>query len=239
MFWETVRNVGHLYKTDTLINGLGIKNARSFLQSMMKDFATTCVNYYDVTDEFPFIFRERQINSVLLPAIAKVSDAVIMEQPIRRGEKQTSTHGWLDYWVLYGSTVFLIELKHAWCSATSGRIRKVTQEAWTEAIKQINSIQSVEELGLSTKYTMVKIAMTILIFYLGSVNIENLYPFDKEKIETIHSSTLNGLNPSPNWSCIWLLHERLQNPVKYASSYELYPCVGIVAQVDNSLSIKG
>lgn len=119
MSWETVRRVGYLLEKDALKDGVGIRKSRDFLQKVTKAFADISINYFDKTNELPFIYRERQINSVLLPAIAKVADAVFMEHPIKRRIKGESSHGWLDYWVLYGSTVFLIELKHAWCSVTS------------------------------------------------------------------------------------------------------------------------
>ena len=81
---------------------------------MVVAFAKKCCSYVDVVGELPFIYRERQINSLVAPPIMANADAALMEHPITRKAKGVPSHGWLDYWVLYKSTVFLIELKHAW-----------------------------------------------------------------------------------------------------------------------------
>lgn len=171
MTWQTIRNAGHLFIKDYLEDRLDIRNTRKFLQDLVKAFASSCVSYHDITGELPFIYRERQINSVLLPSIAKISDAVFAEQPVRRKNKQKINHGWLDYWVLYGRTTFLIELKHSWCSITSNTVRKETFNTWSTAIKQINSItqEQAKELAIN-KNNIVKIAIMVIPYYKGSTN---------------------------------------------------------------------
>ncbi|HHW41619.1 MAG TPA: hypothetical protein GXX19_10830 [Syntrophomonadaceae bacterium] len=172
-----------------------------------------------------------------MPSIAKVADAALMEQPVTRNTKGSSSHGWLDYWAMYGNTVFLIEVKHAWCSVTSGVIKKSTQDAYSKALLQLKRISSSEASDLSGGSSFIKIALAVVPFYQASKNKDKLIPItDKEKIEEVHNNLVAGLTPPPNWSCIWLLHERLQKPVEYDDGrHELYPFVGVIAQVDNCL----
>lgn len=235
MAWETVREAGYLFEKNNL-KGKGMIKSRKFLYSVTKAFAKSCVDYFNVTGELPFIYHERQIHSALLPSIAKVSEAAFMEQPVTRKGKGSSSHGWVDYWVMYGNYTFLIEVKHAWCSVTSGEIRKSTQKAYSQALEQLKRISSSEASRLSgTGIRLAKIALAVFPFYQASKNKDKLAPItDKEKIEEIHDFLVTDLTPSPNWSCMWLLHERLQEIESYDNDrYEIYPCVGIIAQVDN------
>lgn len=241
MTWETVKNSGHLLKQDNLKDGIGVRNSRDFLQKVVKAFIESCVKFHDITDELPFVYRERQIHSVLLPSITKVADAAFIEQPITRKIKKSSSHGWLDYWVVYGSTVFIIELKHAWCSATSNKVRKTTQEAWKKALEQLKSVTPNEAKDLSlASSNLVKMAMLVVPFYQSSQDQSKLTKFGKKEAEELFDGLLNGLTPKPNWGGLWLLHQRLQRPIRYNDGrHEIYPYVGILAQVDNSLSLSG
>lgn len=240
MTWQTLRNAGYLMEIDNLKDGPGIRNTRNFLQNLAKTFVSSCIHYYDKTGELPFIYRERQINSIILPSIAKVSDAVFMEQPIKRQNKQKFSQGWLDYWVLYGTTALLIELKHSWCSVKSNKVRKVTQGAWSTAIKQLDNITEEQAEDLSITSNTVKIAMMVVPFYKASTKKENLTPIPKEGIMEIHCNLVNKITSEPkykpNWSCIWSLHEKIQKPVQYDDGrYELYPCVSILVRVNNDV----
>lgn len=142
--WSIIRKAGSIAFADSLIDGPGIRNARKFLHDVSRTFAKSCVDYYNVTGELPFIYKERQAHSILFPAIAKVADAAFMEQPVTCKSKETNGYGWLDYWVSYGTTVFLIELKHSWQAGKSQRITKVAQESWQVALKQLERITSKE-----------------------------------------------------------------------------------------------
>jgi hypothetical protein len=120
MNWKTIKNCGYFHSEDCLTDGVGIRNARAFLNEISEQFIRLSANYYDKVGELPCVYKEMQINSVFIPAIARVADAVLAEQPIERSYINDKKYiGHQDYWVLYGTTVFLIELKHAWLAARS------------------------------------------------------------------------------------------------------------------------
>jgi hypothetical protein len=49
----------------------------------VRTFALSSTQFYRTLNELPFVYKERQVASILLPAIAKVSDAVLVELPTR------------------------------------------------------------------------------------------------------------------------------------------------------------
>jgi hypothetical protein len=124
---RTLRSISTLQIHDTLTDGPAIRNVRQFLTSTAETFCKQSVSFYETIGEFPFTYRERQLHSALFPAIAKVADAAFMEQPVSRKSKTASNFGWLDYWVNFHTSVFLIELKHSWNSLRTDAISDKTK----------------------------------------------------------------------------------------------------------------
>lgn len=77
------------------------------------------------------MFKERQLHSILAPALSKFTGAFLIESPVNRNwssisnEDYDDSHGWVDYWCYYRDIVFLIELKHGFISSKTGRVKKV------------------------------------------------------------------------------------------------------------------
>lgn len=233
MTWKTIRNAGYVLEQNALAQKYIMGKARTFLREITDTFIRSCANYFDEVEELPFIYRERQIQSILLPAIAKVADAAFVEQPINRKSKQGSQKGRIDYWVLYQKYVFLIELKHSWMSVASKRIRGDTNQAWSEVLHQLKSISKSEadSLCLYSK-KIAKIGMMIVPCFQSAKDKNKLTPYDKSSAISVFEILIKSLRPTPNWSCVWTLHERLQTVHEYAGSRnEIYPFVYINTMV--------
>jgi hypothetical protein len=230
--WLTLRSIGALQFQDNLTDGPAIRNVRQFLTSTAETFCKQSVSFYKTVGEFPFTYRERQLHSALFPAIAKVADAAFMEQPVSRKSKTASNFGWLDYWVKYHTSVFLIELKHSWNSLRTGAISDRTQNLWTEAMEQLREIDAGEasELSLSARSTA-KIALMVIPFFQTSSSESNLENFEQAEIIKAYTDLIEELSPKPDWSCLWLLHKRLDEPFDFGDRFEKYPAVAIVAKV--------
>ncbi len=160
-----------------------------------------------------------------------------MEQPITRKSKDTSGHGWLDYWVVYGASVFLIELKHSWNAIKTSSIKETTQNSWTEAIDQLKKIHKEDVANLSlTAHSVAKIALMIVPFYQASKDenkLKNL-KYTKEATAEFYNQFLKEIKPAPSWSCLWHLHQDLQETYEYEEQrFELYPCVIMIAKVES------
>lgn len=74
---------------------------------------------YDII-EYPFLFRERQLDSVVLPVVSSLCKGlVIAEYPIVRdssikGFEKDSSKGRIDYWCIYKDYSLVIEMKHSY-----------------------------------------------------------------------------------------------------------------------------
>lgn len=207
MEYLTIRNSGKLIIYDQLEDGRGIRNLRRFLKEMAVTYAKKCCSYTDVVGELPFTYRERQINSIMVPAIMAHADAALMEQPITRKSKKGLSHGWLDYWIIYKSSVFLIEVKHAWKAWDIDTVRQRTQDQWQKAAEQLIQIKKDEVEGLAISRTAVKVALMVVPFYKSSTDVNKLNEFivSIEEAEKKFMKLHSGFNPEPEWSCLWYL----------------------------------
>lgn len=76
-------------------------------------------NKYEII-EYPFLFRERQLDSVVLPVISELCNGlVIAEYPVIRescikGYEKDNSNGRIDYWCIYKDYSFVIEMKHSY-----------------------------------------------------------------------------------------------------------------------------
>lgn len=240
----TLNNVGKLFITDSMQRGVGIINARSFLNEVLRNFAKNCASYYNFVGEMPFIYKELQLHSVLLPAIAKNSDACMVEQPIKKEFGDGKSSGRVDYWVLYGSTVFLIELKHGWISGKSKILREDTLKKWEEAVNQIKSITNDEVRNLcSENLNVVKIALMVCPVFFEGTNKDKLNEVELEDTDFIKNLFTDECDNSriktmPNYIAQWKLHESLTEIFEYESNNGRYTDVGVVGLVENLGYVK-
>ena len=122
---ETVRTVGNIYYLSNLKNEQGQRIANDFLTRLTNGFGKRTAKYTRMTREVPFVYRERQLHSIIAPTLDDFTDAFLMELPTRRSwsvtadERISDSHGWIDYWCSYRNISFLVELKHGFISSES------------------------------------------------------------------------------------------------------------------------
>lgn len=103
---------------------------------------------YDIV-EYPFLFRERQLDSVVLPVVSFLCKGlVIAEYPIVRdssikGFEKDNSRGRIDYWCIYKDYSLVIEMKHSY---DAFRIKKTNDERlikrWeTMTISQLQDVR--------------------------------------------------------------------------------------------------
>lgn len=233
MLWKTLRNTGSILEDNSLSQKHGFKKARSFLQGVADEFARNCARYHDYVGELPFIYQERQMQTVLLPAVSKVGSAVLAEQPVIRKTNQGRSSGRIDYWVLYGNYVFLIEFRHAWFSARSRKVRRETGRKWNGVIEQIDSISSEDAKALCVYSDKVfKIGLFLVPCYVSRKQKSILRPLPESSADGPFGIWRQYLSPEPNWRCVWTLHERLQREHEFEDGRkEIYPFVFLNAVV--------
>lgn len=233
MTWNTINKSGYFLEKNHLPHEKGMKTAATFLHQMTEEFGRSCRKYYDVLKELPFTYHERQIHSILLPSIAKISQVAFVEQPIVRKNDGNLQHGWVDYWVYYEKFVFLIELKHGWHALNSKKIRVGTHQSWKKGVEQIKSISKLEANSICINPNKIlKMTLMVVPYYRGSNKVNYLTPLDKTEVTRAHDLLINSLSPVPNWNSLWALHKNIQEVRNFGNdSSEIYPSVGFFAKV--------
>lgn len=121
---------------------------RNLLIGMAKRARMFFSNKYDFAD-YPFTYRERQLDSILLPELSKLCNGyVFTEYPVTRNCKKkefeaTNSKGRIDYWCIYKGYSFAIELKHSYENYNTDRTKEETRRRWkTMNAYQLHSIKN-------------------------------------------------------------------------------------------------
>ncbi|MFT9495883.1 hypothetical protein [Anaerosolibacter sp.] len=148
--------------------------------------------------------------------------------------KKDDMHGWVDYWCGYRNTDIFIELKHGYISERSGQIKKDVQNKWEEAQRQINTIkEEVNNYSLIGKNGAVRIALMAMPIF-KTVNGEEDYNagVNHDELIKIQENVVMQLNPAPNWSGMWILHDDLDNIMEFSNATEAYSGIIFAAYVE-------
>lgn len=83
-----------------------------------------CNEKYDFCD-LPYTYTERRLDSVLLPALSKICDSLVLtELPVDRKLKGDLSKGRIDYWCIFEGYSFIIELKQSYDDFGTDKTRK-------------------------------------------------------------------------------------------------------------------
>jgi len=227
---RTVYGCGSLHILDKLEDGPGMRVSRDFADQASQQFACISRRFFDSTGDLPFAYRERQVSATVLGSMAKFVEAVFAEHPIRRGGKKNQSHGWIDYWVVYRNTTFLIELKHCYSSIRAkNKVQAKVSNQWKESINQLENLKNAhcEGLRFSTG-EMIKVPLLITTHYIwsssqqgASINTEGTKICDR------HKTIANKLNPGPKWSSVFIVKDDMKGPYELSNGWEAYPAVSI------------
>jgi len=234
MKWKRLNKIGNILIQDNLDDGLGIRNTREYLAKTFREFARTVASYYDVTEDIPFAYREKQTSPILFLSFAKNSDAIFAEFPVRRNLNGEESHGWVDYWIVYGKTIILVETKHSWQSMKRDTIRQDSQNKWREVISQVNNIVPTADLVWKGQ-NLVRIGLQSIPLFIGSDSIHGrkLDIPSKNDVKNIFDEVYRSLLPKPNWGALWVLHNNLCKPTELKKDKrkrsECYPAVMLFA----------
>ncbi len=234
---ETVRTVGNIYYSSKLKDGQGQRIANDFLTRLANGFARRTAKYIRATGEVPFVFRERQLHSIIAPTLDDFTDAFLMELPTKRSwsltadERNSDSHGWIDYWCSYRNISFLVELKHGFISGKTGQLRKYVKEEWETAILQLDAIEDEAKLQGQCSKGALRIAVHVLPLFESCSQVGKKPDQDLKKLLEIQQRAMEELERKPNWSAMWKIHEGIVGPYEYSNAIEFYPGVLLVANV--------
>jgi len=231
MNWKTINSAGKAIVINDIAKGPASIAAPRFLDEFHNNYIKQCNKYFKMTEDIPFNYSELRLHSVMLPVLDRVSDAVFAEQPISKNGRS----GRVDYLVLSGNQVYLIELKHSWLSYNSGSATNTTKSRWNNAITDLADVSWEDAFSLfPTVKTVAKIALMVVPLYDHSKVLDKLdKSYGLDIILEKYNKFSDQLKPKPNWTGIWALKEELAAPKLYKNgNYERYPAVALVAHVE-------
>lgn len=241
---EKIENTGIFKFIDTFKDGLGIRVSRNFLESIIIKISQNSIEHIDNVGYPPFIYREKQLHTVLAPAIAELTNnTFLMESPATRNwsardDKQSDSHGWVDYWCLYKNYDYYIELKHGFISLKGEKLRDCVKQDWLKAFSQLEVLN--DEIELQKQFSnkgIFKVILDFLPIYASSGNEDKLLTISNDLSlsfqEDIMKNIADGVsNIRANWSCLWIMDDDYKNEVyPFDHGFEKYPAVLFLAHV--------
>lgn len=144
---------------------------------------------YQTMHNIAYANRERQLQSIITPAIYELCNAVFLEKSTYRSKDD---YGWIDYLCLYKDDyIFLVELKHAYNNIKSEELDKDIREKWEEVVEQINSINSENnEIKDFTEYKKDKIYKIALLVVTDYEKVKS----KNSEIDLAEDETFNQVN---------------------------------------------
>ena len=235
---------GHLEIKFNKIGGRGARISKEFLRSLLRQIVIRSTKYHDdakltgVADyrDHVFTYRERQLHSVVCPAIASLTSHFLIENPLERkptGKPEYS--GSVDYWIFYKHFSFLMELKHTYFGYTRAEHPRTSIAGkLSAALKQLDDIRIEECRNQTFGKGLRKIALEAIVFYRGSRDAKSLTAgIEIANFESLFRKLIENakIGPKINLRALWVLDRRLVEPFQYGKSYEIYPAVAFIGHL--------
>ncbi|WP_067175232.1 hypothetical protein [Sulfurospirillum sp. UCH001] len=215
-----------------LQDGIGVRNFKKFFEIFIEKFAQKSTKYFDITDDLLYIYREKQLNTVIAPILDEIATAFLCEYPTERKfskKESDKSHGWIDYWVKDNSTIYLIELKHSYNGLQNDDVLKSSAiHNWKTAVDQLIQVKNDKNFTLNNE-NVLKIALIVVVTITSSKKkIVN----NEEKCEKIQALLVKELNLKNSFIVANLIPcDTMCKLYKYADGEFSYPYIHIVAQI--------
>ena len=220
---------------DTLEDGNGVRKMRKFFGAFSHNFAAESINFYDkYWGQFPFIHSEKQVNSVVVPAIHKTTENVWLEQPYKTNSEEQK---FLDITTIDGANIYLIELKHSWNSKTDN-IASYTDSEWERAIEQIAELKKshVKKFLNVDEYNIFRVALMVMPTFVTN-DLEHNICQKSSKEYAMELFNQYQQYRSKKYNANYVATWKLDNHKKYKHGYkddkeQVYPFISFVARAE-------
>lgn len=190
--------------------------------------------FFDNTQYLPFAFKERQLHSVLCPALFDLTGTSLMEVPLerkqllgsRRSGRVKRRKGWVDYTCCYGRprVDFFIEVKHGWNCCSNAIVRAEINKKWLSSIRQLRSVKGQVKGWLSNKGA-IRLALLFVFHYT-----QKEMAFSLEEILRQHQMIHDALSRNkPHWHALFHVKKKYRGPFEYEKSTEFHPAMSVYA----------
>jgi len=231
---ETIRGFGKCVHSSEFGKSEGHSITNDFLCNITTNFYKNSLEHRKHEDYLPFIYGERQIHSILCPAIYDSSDSLLIEAGVnrkKRGDDNVGTdhHGWVDYYCNYRKFIYFLEIKHSFYSPSSKIVKEVIKKKWHHADKQLQSVKKeITDWIKPNSKGAFRVAMLILPYFHS---VDKDLSLNSDEILEQHSNINTTLKT--NWSSLCLLNKKMSGPYEYDKSTEMHPAVGIYCKISD------
>ncbi|TKI68509.1 hypothetical protein FCU45_10885 [Sulfurimonas crateris] len=209
-----------------------VQKTHKFFQDFFNAFAKETINFYEHWGMLPFTYKEKQLNSVVTPAIYKITNNVWLEQPFKARGKQR----FLDIATVHGDSIYLIELKHSWNSKKED-ITKNTDEEWEVAIEQIADLKrnTVKQFVNHKDFNIFRIALMVMPTYLtNDLNHGVLEESSQQYAEKIFNKYQEYRSEKyrANYVSTWKVEECIKYIHEYDRGKQIFPFISFIARIE-------
>jgi hypothetical protein len=224
--------------------------AHEFLQKLMKEFARLSRLSYRPrlgAVYFPYIYTERRLDSVVLPALSYICDGVVLtELPVERKispEDDSMHHGRVDYWCIYKGYTFVIEMKGTRAIFKGNKVNTREHSVKGRWRKMIEQLINVEEDCRNTLIENTKGIIRLGLHFITSVadiepdwdDVAEYRDTIDERMERMRRDIARRFNYkldfTPNFAAAWLIPDDMISSNPDAT----YPGVMLFAKVFEDL----
>lgn len=217
--------------------GEGVNIAYSFIKEV---FCRVCMqsllfsnSKYDII-EYPFLFRERQLDSVVLPVISSLCKGlVIAEYPIVRdssikGFEKDNSKGRIDYWCIYKDYSLVIEMKHSYDAFRTDKTNdeRLIKRWETMTISQLQDVRKGVKYFYEKTKGVIRIGLHFITPYSNrdnDMNDVNFFESSQKEILKRLTRDVSRYKPkmtTPNFLASWVLpNDKKYFEVPYKGTY--------------------
>ncbi len=225
--------------------------AHQFLQNLMKEFAFLSEKSFNIEYEainMPYMYSERRLDSVVLPALSKICDGLVLtELPVQRRKGNNhikSLHGRLDYWCIYGGYTFAIEMKGTRDRLDCGTIRENSVlKRWGKMIEQLRDVKNECENMQEKTRGIIRLGLHFISSWAPNEPFNEQVDEYRDKLSwnldafSEHLSERYDDNPdfNPSFAAAWYIPDKM---IYYNKANETYPGVMLYAKIFSPLNHK-
>lgn len=213
-------------------NNADVQVIQEFFSKFFESFAEETVKFHDHWGMLPFTHSEKQVNSVVVPAMHKITNNVWLEQPFKAANEQR----FLDIATVHGNNIYLIELKHSWNSKNEN-IAKNTDGEWETAIDQIADLKrnTVKQFVNHKDFNIFRIALMIMPTYLtNDLNHGILEQSSQQYAENIFNKYQEYRSEKyrANYVSTWKVEDAEKYTHEYDGGKQIFPFISFVARIE-------
>jgi hypothetical protein len=216
----------------------GTRICRRFLYIFFAEVAQSCIKYYNVVKDLSYAYRENQLYSALIPALARITnDSLLVENPVwRKPRGKEESPGRMDCWAYYNNYSFAIEVKHSYTSLRTARLKQYSLNRYMRAISQLRSLNTDQRRRITEGNGLFLLALLFSTFYISSLEKNGIRVGDYDLVKTYNRITndkrLARLTPPPNIFGLWEVPEEMAKAIELDNYSESYPALGIVGYAE-------